>query len=163
MHIGRFPGLEKALAKRLEEKKPTASRRNFLTTLFVAIGGAACGLGGYAIGRTKFEETRDGVGVEHPPSNSRTPWKEQVVWARRLAKGPRQDLLQHYSSFCTVAERSKPDTTIWLGLERLGHATLNADTDASVVVADRLLQAFSLWPCPSHLVTLRSKLQAKSR
>ena len=67
------------------------------------------------------------------------------VWARTVAIGPIQDLIQGYVTFLSVVEMNEDDPAIWLGVERLAREGLIARTPAMLLMRDRVL--FTLSKC----------------
>ena len=63
----------------------------------------------------------------------------EQVWARTVAVGPIQDLVQSYPGFLAVAEMNSGDPSIWFGVERLAREALIARTPAMLLLRDRVL------------------------
>lgn len=119
MRIGRLPGQEEALLRRMDElveERKRASRRMFLG---LAVGGALGAAAGVGVARMPAAPA-----LPQDPVRARGPGLDRL---RQLAKGPLEDLLRGSSGYLLEADRFGEDETLWLGAMRIAHALAESD------------------------------------
>ena len=124
MKSGGFPGQRAAVAARMEqvrrEGRRLATRRMFFGAAVGGVLGAAGG--GWAAGAFAGSPTARGTAAERDAERAPHPASR----AHELATGKLEDLIRFRADFLVAVKQTRrPDSTLWLGVERLAAAAID--------------------------------------
>ena len=145
MLTGRFPGMQEALDRRVEEirqdGRKLATRRAILAG-FAGVTLGACAGGGAV-------HMLSGQAAEPVKTNESSPELEKL---RAMASGPLERLVPYGGEFLTdVANLMPQDETVWSGVGRLAYAVAEQDPRANRMLRPLLLTLSERPGVPSYM------------
>jgi hypothetical protein len=149
MRSGLFPSQQRAMRKALKKADKFDHFRTRTRRAFVALGalGVAGAVGGFFLGRATVSKDPGPVSV--------SPLEGRREYARELAQGPLDGLVNAHQSFLMVLNRLEPDSILWSGFARLVDVAI---TRRDVRLAKRLLPTFSVHDVPMPTQELATAL-----
>ena len=85
----------------------------------------------------------------------------RLAYARLLAAGPLEGLLENHVWFISVVQLEGPDEVLWDGVERLAIAVLRGKASNPRRLAKRILDTTSLYREPTFLTPIVDELAKK--
>ncbi len=151
MRPGLFPSQQRAMRKAFKKADKFDHFRKRTRRAFLAMGalGVGAAIGGFFLGRAS-------VKVEAEDSVADSPLESRRQYARDLAQGPLDALVDAHQSFLLVLNRLPPDSVLWSGFARLADAAVSR-RDARL--AKRLLPTFGVHEVPNQVKQFEQSLE----